>query len=317
MAKTWQRHSLTWGKRLGIVVLIMGAIMWGVLSLAQRSPEALRKGLEDYLTKSTGHRGEITDLAEARLLPTVVFTMRGINIRDYKNPDKIYVHADSAHISTPFWRMMFGAGGFRAMEIKGLEVATGYGLPQKLTVDFAGISDPAPDTAPPHFLFEGTYNALPLLATMEMDRQTGKDIIYTQSSKAFTTFKLGESEGEGILERHLTSVSLEAARIERGGMAAEFTAQDVHKSPPDSRIKGNVDGAPFNAVLTGTGENMLLKITPESSDPAGLATIRRFVDLVMGDLGLLGDDAPLRVEIAGMTKAPPVETTTDTPKDPE
>ena len=300
MTRNWRKESLTWGKRLVLVIVIMGAIFYGVVSLAQRSTDPLRRGLEDYLTKTTGHIGEITELSEAKLVPLVLFKMTGINIRDAKDPKKIYMHADSAYISTAFWRMMV-AGGFYALEIKGLEIATGYFLPLKIVLDFAGICDPDPAFAP-YLMAQGQYNKLPLLLTMEMERkQSRRGIVYTLGSNSMTSFKLGELEGEAITTRHFNNVSLESARLEKDGMVAEFTANNIDSQPANIDIKGRIEGVGFNALLTGSGDNISLKITPESNDAASLKKIKRFTDAVLKDLGLDGKNFKVRVEITGMS----------------
>lgn len=302
MAKDWRRESLTWGKRLVIVILIMAGLFYGVVSLAQRSTDPLRKGLEDYLTKSTGHVGEITDLVEAKLVPLVLFKMKGINIRDAKDEKKIYVHADSAYISTAFWRMML-AGGFYALEIKGLEIATGYLFPQKLTLDFAGISDPDVTVAP-YLMAQGEYNKLPLLVTMEMERkQTRRGPVYTLGDNSMTSFKLGTMDGEAITARGFNSVSFESARLQKDGMIAEFTAKNIDSDPKNINIKGMIEGVPFNALLTGSVDNMTLKITPENTDPSNVAKIKRFTDAVMKDLALEDNTTTVHVEITGASAA--------------
>lgn len=300
MSKGWRRESLTWGKRLVLVIIIMGALFYGVVSLAQRSTDSLRKGLEDYLSKSSGHTGEITDLSEAKLVPLVLFKMKGINIRDAKDEKKIYVHADSAYVSTAFWRMMV-AGGFYALEIKGLEIATGYFLPQKLVLDFAGISNPDPKS-PPYLMAQGQYNKLPLLLTMEMERkQTRRGNVYTLGNDSITSFKLGEMEGEAIMARHFKSVSLESARLEKDGMAAEFIAENIDSQPMNAKLKGTIENVKFNALLTGSGDNISLKITPETNDPVDLEKIKRFTDAVLKDLGLESKNSKVRVEITGIS----------------
>lgn len=309
MDRNWRKNSLTWGKRLVLVLMIMAGLFYGVITMAQRSPESLRKGLEDYLAQSTGQVGEITEMREARLFPVVLFDMQGINIRDAEDRSKIYAHADSARIATPFWRILTGSTGFIALEIKGLEIATGYLLPQKLVVEFAGITDPDP-AADPYLLVQGRYNDRPLMATMEMLRKTGRrGIVYMLADTSLTTFKLGETEGEGVIRRHFSSVSLESARLQSGGMTAEFTVRNLDKRPLAMTMAGTVEGVPFNAVLTDTGENISFKIKPEGNDPAALDKIKRFTDSLMGDMGVSATDTALRIEIDGQ----PAQTATQSP----
>lgn len=314
MKKNWRGHSITWGKRLVIVVLIMAAALYGVFSLAQRSKEPLRKGLEDYLSNASDQRGEITDLATARLVPDVAFDMRGVNIRDKADGDKVYVHADIIRVAVPLWRMLTGFVQYYALQVVNLETATGFFLPEKLSVSFGGISDPDPEKSSPQFLVEGTYNDLPLLATMEMARRsTGKGPLYSFGNKALVTFKLGETEGEGFVTRHFASVSLESIELRSHGIKALLTAEDLHKEPLDIKLKGSIEGIDINGDLTKSGEDILLRLNPVTEPTAAQAeTLQKFVNAISGDLGLSGDTKKLRVEIAGATTNTPEQ---ETPED--
>lgn len=287
---------MTWGKRIVLVVLILGGILYGVLSMAQRSPDALRKGLEDYISQTTGQRGEITDLSEVRLVPDAYFDMKGVYVRDRKTPKDVYLKVKTARISLPFWRMMTGSTAFHMAEITGLETASGFLLPKKLTLDFLGISDPV-ETAAPQLMAEGRYNDLPLLATMEIQRKhKGGKPLYNTGAQSMITFKLGETEGESLLKRGFLDVSLESARLERDGIEAQFTAENLHAEPLNVKIHGRIEGADFNAVLTREGDNTVFRLTPATSSAEDAHKIKRFVDLVSGDLGLT-DEKNVKIEI--------------------
>lgn len=294
---------MTWGKRIVLVLFIMVAVVYAVLSLASRSPEALRKGLEDYLVKSTGHYGEITELSRIQLVPDVIFEVKGISVRDREDLDKIYIHAQSAHIGLPLWRMIFGGGGiYRAFEIRGLQLATGYLLPKKLALDFAGIADPDPQASAAQFILDGTYNDRPLLATMEMTRKvTKRGPLYAFASKSLSTFKLGDTQGQGLVSRSFFSVSIEAGTLRSGGIGAEFTATDLHKDPLNINIDGTVGDAGFNAVLTASGDNILLSVTPDADVGVdGRIAIKRLVESVLGDLALTDGQANFTAELSAL-----------------
>lgn len=292
MTPDWRKNTMTWGKRIVLVLLVMAGLMYLVLSLAARSPESLRKGLEDYLVKSTGHYGEITEMAGVQLVPDVMFDVRGVSVRDREDHDKVYIHAQSAHIGLPLWRMIFGGGTYRVFEIRGLQLATGYLLPKKLSLDFAGITDPDPQSAAALFILDGTYNDRTLLATMEMTRKlTRRGPLYAFASKSLTTFKLGDTEGQGLVSRGLLSVSLEAATVRSGGVTADFTVTGLHEEPLNIGIKGSVEGAGFNVLLTRNGDNVLLSVTPDSDVGVdGCIAIKHLVESILEDFALI--DAP-------------------------
>lgn len=303
MTQNWRKDTMTWGKRVVLVLLIMCGLIYAVLSLAARSPESLRKGLEDYLVKSTGHYGEITELSKVQLVPDVMFEVKGVSVRDREDLDKIYIHAQSAHIGLPLWRMVFGGGGtYRVFEIKGLQMATGYLLPKKLSLDFAGIVDPNPESSNAQFILDGAYNDRPLLATMEMTRKATKSgPLYAFASKSLSTFKLGDTEGQGLVTRNLFSVSVEAGTLRSGGINAEFSATDLHKDPLNINVKGLVEGAGFNAVLTASGDNILLSVTPDKDVGVdGRIAIKRLIESVLGDLALVDGDSNFTADLTAL-----------------
>lgn len=292
------RKSLTWGKRLILVVLIMGAMIYGVLSLAEKYKEPMRLGMQDYLMQATGHDAEITSLTKLQLTPNIVFGLDGIDIRERAESRKVLLHADKAYISMPFWNLMLGINSYHALEVKGLQVATGYWLPKKIDISIAGISDKPDSEIPPNFLIDGTYNNLPLLVTAEMDRKAGKKFYKYSFKKEFpVTFKLGALEADGIYERGFTSASFKQVQMVKGADRAEFVARNVDTVPLSADIEGTINDVPFNAVLTKSGESNLLKITLASTGADDLKKVKRFVDSVSKDIGWSGKDNELKIEI--------------------
>lgn len=304
MAANWQRRSLTWGKRLTLVILIVCGMFYGVLSLAERSKDSLRMGLEDYLRGVSGQSAEITEMVESKLMPDMVFTVKGVNIRDVKNADKVYIHADSAHIAMPFWRILFGLHSYAGLEVRGLEIASGFFLPKKLTIDYAGISDPPPQTARPTFVIEGKYNDLPLLITMVLERRAGKKHAhYSLPSLSLSTFKLGPLEGDGIYSRRFSGLSLEQLHLTRKGQDVKMTVEGLDNKPLDVRAIGTIDKVPFNATIKVQADDTnLLTIIPETDDTESLLKIEQFVRGIEQDFALTGKDKPLTITIAKPSK---------------
>ncbi|PZQ45375.1 MAG: hypothetical protein DI551_07500 [Micavibrio aeruginosavorus] len=298
MKTGWQKTSLTWGKRLAIVVLILLAMSYGVLILAQRSKESLRLGLQDYLMEATGHQAEITHLAEANIVPQSVFKIQGILIRDKKDDKKVYASVKSAYISLPFFNMMFGRGVYSGFEMKGMEFASGYALPKKLTIDYAGVSDPSPETATPVFMIEGLYNDYPLLMTMQMSRKQGKGgYLYRFNEITPMTYKLGPLEGDADYVRSFTTLSLEKGRFVLDGHEVEFTATDLDTRPLKARLKGRIDGLDFNGTLIKTNESMVLTIAPANHDENTLKTLKNVISIFQKTLGLTPDDKTMTITI--------------------
>lgn len=295
MASHWRQTSATWGKRLILVVLILGGIAYGVLSLAERSEEPIRLGLQDYLSKASGQRAEITDLIYVQLTPTMEYRMKGIYIRDAKDTEKTWMKVEQAYIAVPLWNVFLGIRSYLGFEIGGLEAATGFFLPKKLSLDFAGISDPSPDKKSPQFLAEGTYNNQHLLFTAEMIRKDRKGIapLYRFDDSFRMTVKLGLIEGEAVFMRGVFDVALEDAKIVRDGDVAVFDVKNIERDPVHAMAEGTINDIPFTAELM----PRLLKITPGSTKPEDLKTLSRFFAAIEKDIGINNAPETLKIEI--------------------
>lgn len=288
--------TMTWGKRLILVVIIMGTIFYGILSLAERNKDSLRKGIEDYLVEATGHPAEITDMVTVELTPNIVFRMNGINVRDKDDSGKVLVHADKAYISMPLWKMLLGQRDYIGFEIQNLEMAGGFYLPKKLTANFVGISDPSPEKSSPAIMMvEGTYNDHPILITGDLKRKSSKKYyLYSFPDNFPFTFKIGALEADGLFVRGFNDVSLKQVQLTREDQRAEFVLRDIHFDPLNATSEGTINDNPFKATLKKFGENTVLTILPGPG--ADIGEIKALIDNIKEDIGLAEDDA-FRIEI--------------------
>lgn len=300
MSADARRKSLTWGKRLILVVLIMAGAAYGVLSIAARSKEPIRLGVQDYLTQATGNPSEITDMESVKLVPNVDFRMKGIVIRDREDLDKTLLKAGKAYISIPLLHLFFGIRKYLGFEIHDLEIATGFFLPKKLTLGYVGVSDPSGGEKAPHFIGEGIYNGKDLLVTAEMMRKDrkGKAPLYYFDDSFRLTAKLGTLEGEGVFVRGFASTMIDDAQIRKGQYAASFDITDIKRNPAHARAEGTVNAVPFKAELT----PRLLKIIPGSQKPEDLKILSSFFADVEKDLGIEGNADILKIEIISSDK---------------
>lgn len=287
MASHRMRTSITWGKRLVLTLLILGAAVYGVLSLAERSEDSIRLGLQDYLSRATGHEAEITDLVKPQLTPNIAFHMKGIVIRDKENRDKALAKAETAYIALPLWRVMAGVPRYLAFEVRNLELATGFLTPAKMTVGFAGISDPLPETKPAQFLVEGRYNDREMLLTAELERNRARRHYQYHLGGVFSfTFKLGGIEGTGFYHRRMTDALLDHVVLTRDGSELAMTVTLTGDEAAPATAEGTINGVGFNARLTKTGDDRVLTITPAAADEKDFQTIQTFVLAVAQDLAL-------------------------------
>jgi hypothetical protein len=296
MTRWRDRKSYTWGKRLVLTILILGATTYGVLIFAARSKEPIRLGLQDYLTQASGHRAEITDMEKVRLAPNVEFRIREIIIRSKDDAAKSLLKADNAYIELPLGYLFIGVRRYLGFEVKNLETASGFFLPKKLTIGYAGISDPSDGKKSPQFMAEGKYNGRDLLVTVDMLRKDrGKKRPYYAFDDSFRlTGKLGVLEGEGVFVRNLTSVMLDDVHVRRGSeYLAVFDVNDIRRDPLRANIAGTVNEIPFTAVIDGD----VMKITPGSDKPQDLKTLTQFVDAITKDMGVEDKPESFKFEI--------------------
>lgn len=296
MAHWRDRKSYTWGKRLVLTLLIMGGVTYAVLVFAARSKEPIRLGLQDYLTQATGHKAEITDMEKVTLAPNVEFRMEGIVIRDKENVGKSVLKAESAYVELPLGYIFIGVRRYLGFEIKGLETASGFFLPKKLTLDYAGISDPSAGQKTPQFIAEGKYNSRDLLVTIDLLRKDrGKKRPYYAFADSFRlTGKLGTLDGEGIFVRNLTSVMLDDVHVRSGSdYLAVFDMNDIKRDPFRADLTGTLNDIPF----TGKVEGQTVKIQPGSEKPEDLKAFAQFFDRIAKDIGVEDKPESLKFEI--------------------
>lgn len=309
MASQRARTSITWGKRIVLTLLILAAAVYGVLSLAERSGDSIRLGLQDYLTRATGHEAEITELVKPQLTPHVDFRAKGIVIRDKDNRDKALAKAESARVALPLWRVLAGLPRYMAFEVRNLELATGYMTPAKMTVGFAGISDPLPEEKPAQLLIEGRYNDRELLVTAELERNRARrHYVYHLGGVFSFTFKLGAAEGTGLYHRRMTDALLEHVVLTRDGSELEMTVTLTGDEAVPATAEGTINGVAFNARLTKSGDDRALTITPATAGETDLPTIQTFVDALAQDLALTGKETDgLKIIVTPKTNTEPQE----------
>lgn len=297
MTQFWRAQPITWGKRLIFVVLIMGGMGYGVLKLAERSKEPIRQGLQDYLSQATGHVAEITDMKHVALVPNVVFDMEGILVRD---GDATLASVRRMRIAVPLVNVFFGKQDYLGFEIETLEAASGYILPKKLTLDYAGISDSKKGEFPPVFLIKGTYNALPVHITAEIDRKTsrGGASVYRLKKKYPMTFKFGGLAVEGMyVQGDNGSPALENVHFDYKGQKGTFDLAGLGRKSPGVKVAGTLDGVVFNAELTKSGDSYMLRIMPETDDPRSVTKIKKLVTGVQKDIGLDEKDKKFSIHV--------------------
>ncbi len=291
MTEHKKSKTITWGKRLILVLIIMGGVFYGVLNLAERSKDSIRLGLQDYLSQSTGQKAIITDMPTVELSPDMVFRMNGIVIGDVQDNEKTLVSVQKAYISMPFWRMVLGMQKYIGFEIQNMDIASGFLLPQKITINFAGITDADPATTPPSFLIDGTYNKKPVLMTFGLKRQKAKNYyLYSIPSLSSFTVKIGNLESNGFLSRGFSDLDFKEVKLAINQNSANFTITGFKQNPLSGFIDGSINDIPITGKLLSRDNRFIVSLNVQSENPNDFNSIQDFIDAIYDELGIKDDD---------------------------
>lgn len=300
---TARKKAFKWGKRVIITLVVMVGLSYGVLSLAQRSKEPIRMGLEDYLEQVTGHNAEVTNLEKVQLVPDVVFDINGVLLRDRSDAQKSLLKARSVSIALPLTNVMFGRGKYYEFNVQGLEIASGYILPKKIALDFAGVSHPDTALGEAHFILDGQYNAEPVLITAEMIVDSnGKRPLYGFRDEFPVTFKIGPLEGNGRYVRGWSGIDFTGAHIGAGNMAADFEVKNIKRNPVSAEIEGTLGDVAFIGQATEENGAVRIKLYPKEESGEHVKILEAFVASLETTLGLTDEAYQGLIEVQKFSK---------------
>lgn len=305
MSKTRLQKTFSILTKIAIVIGVLVAIMIGILKIAEKSKDSLRLGLQDYLLQATGHPSEISNLETAKLFPQIDFSMKGIVVRDKDAKSKTLITAGHARMSLSFWNTFLGIRRYNVLEATDVAFASGYVMPQKLTLKFMGISDIDPrGFLPPQFTMVGQYNGKPLAATAEMERHGKSNFSYGFDSTFPVTFKIGETEAVGQFVRGFTQVGFKGVAIVSGGIHGLFSTTDMTFEPLNITFEGTVADAPVSGTISQIEQELVVTLTPTSDDVKGLKKLESFAKSMRDDLGLGAADGNFKIVIEGLSVPP-------------
>lgn len=298
--RTRTQKSLSAGKRIFLVILVMAGVMITVLKLAESSKDPLRLGLQDYLVKATGHPSEITSLQRSKLFPDIDFVAEGIVVRDGANRERTLVTVENAAIAMPFWKRFLGVADYRALSFRNVAIATGYVLPKKIELTFAGISASADLSVPAFFVIDGRYNNRDILMTAEM-RRHGESRPTFDFAKSFpVTFKIGNSEAMGTLERKGGKTGFEELEVRTGKHKAILHFPDIKINPLSATFKGEMENIVFDGSINRDSGKTVVTINMIEGD-AG--PVKELISSLKEDLGL-EDDSFVKITLNSAADKP-------------
>jgi hypothetical protein len=289
--------SITWGKRIVLVVIVLAGVFYGILNMAERSKDSIRLGLQDYMEKTTGQKAVITEMSTVELSPDIECRMGGIIIKDRNDDDKTLLSIEKAYVGMPFLGMAIGQKSYIGFEIQNADIASGFFFPKKMMVSFAGISDPMPDTKDPYFLAEGRYNDRDAMISFRLNRKADNDrYLYSVPSLSGFTFKIGETEASGLVRQELFKVSLENLVVTNGPYRADLNIRNISKKTGDAAVEGSINSIPVKGSLNLSGENIVLTIDPQTENTKDIQEVNKFAQQVREDLGIVDGQGGFQIK---------------------
>lgn len=266
-------------KTILVLLLLLGCSLWVLSSLGGNS-NALRLGVQDYLTDTTGYLADMQTMHDMKFFPIAHISFENLTFHqpvkkestasdeaepakqyppqktmsDFFDQGAIVARVDSMIVSMNFWDMFFERRRFRALDIKGVKVDDDIWLPEPLTVESI-IAAPAAES--------GAITAIGTYGTHKFDAQFG--VSQSKDSNGITFFEiqpetpvtasLGPLALEGLMHPALRGFSMLDIKTFTVGKT-EFTGS--------LSFKGRAKKRSINADLK-TGQTHLvadLTITP-------------------------------------------------------
>ena len=82
--KTWYQRLTSWTLRLLVVLVVLAGIAVGMLSLLAGTGDMQRRGLQQAMTRMTGMKAEIGQLAALKIVPKIVVEVRDVTFRPFR-----------------------------------------------------------------------------------------------------------------------------------------------------------------------------------------------------------------------------------------
>lgn len=193
-----------WAKRLfkiGLVLSVLFGVSLVLLSMLNGSNEALRKGIEDYLTQATGMRAEIQEFNAMSFFPDLALDAGDIVFRrDETGPPAMTV--GTAKFSAGFFDLMFSRQRIEILTIENLNAQPGIWGDRALVLETLALQKDGFD-GKPGLVLKGRYGENDMAALLAMDvwDKDGGRFVYKMPDKSDFTGHFGALEANGFMEK--------------------------------------------------------------------------------------------------------------------
>lgn len=195
------RRRLGLGFKISLILAVLAGLTLVVLSSVGGNDEALRLGLQDYLSTASGHRAEVGRLNDARFFPFLKIDAEDIRFyRRQEEKELSVARVQAMNVSLSFKSNLLRRASFETLDITGF--SAGGGVFTRHPFDFEKILvKEKQGSENPVLSIEGRYKDAGLSAEIGMVKKiSGKRTLYSFPHERPFYLKAGDVEITGRME---------------------------------------------------------------------------------------------------------------------
>lgn len=217
-------------KRTVIILVVMAGLLIVSLKLLGRSGEALKEGVENFMSETSGMKAQIGALSQSEFFPNVHISMQDVIFSDFIGLEKEKMKIESLSFSMPFYTFLLGNHAAEFFSLKGFESKKEVLTPHSFIID-KGQIEVEQETSKSYLSFSGKYAGEPLRVSIEAvsrSSYSGKTL-YRIADISAISLTMGDIVLEGTLGGGEGGAILKSALMR---------AKGKNWGPEDIQIKG-------------------------------------------------------------------------------
>ncbi len=259
-----------WVRRLIKISLLAAICIAFSLSLLRGlsgDNEALKKGIEDYISQATGLRAQIGEFTYMEFFPELELDAGEIRLYG-EGKDAPLVTVGKAQFAAGFFDLMFSRRRIQTLNVQQVNIDPLLAAGKKLTLQKLALEQDTGEGAP-KLVIAGQWGEEPLNAEFDMNYEAaGNDPFFSLPEKSDFTFELGRLAAEGHVVKagtfggvafhfnalgtdndRLSGVVAQEKRLFGGLVKADLTFGDSRFIMDAKRLENGLDGKAGFSVL--------------------------------------------------------------------
>jgi hypothetical protein len=294
-----RKSSFSWLLKLLFILCALFAIFITILISISGNSQALKQGLENYLSTTSGMKASIGELHKMTFFPHVVLDVSDISFAPFDQtafPVPV-ASIESLYISSSFWNIFFHTGKMTAFEMNELIATKDTILPRGLRIRKMELN-PTGYNGAPAFVADGKYgqDKFSVVINMNGTKKLARGISYSLGKENNTEISIGDISSFG-----------KAMVGSRGGVRYEIEEIKYKESKASGHVKYLVynTGSKGVEVLLESGNSQVEMDFDIGLEETSGKIFSKKLDLYdFNDKGVL----PLLQSIAALSKDTEVET---------